>query len=437
MAVSAISPKASPKGEYGTFRDSLRAPIHRWFAYPAGYSHKFVEAKASEYGLGEGATIADPFVGTGTTSLAARALGANSVGVEAHKFVHWVAATKMRLDYDLAALADAVDGTLGAALAHLADQGREGLPPEWPALVHKCFSDANLRELAALRRAVAEYEGDDRERDFMKLALTATLRIVTTAGAGWPYIAPSKHHERKTSKRAMDEFGGRCRLMMADVQQVQALGLPRSTHRLELGDARNLEAHLDDESVDLMITSPPYLNNYDYADRTRLETYFWGIHSSWADITRDVRDRLVMAATTQVRMSDMNGVRECPGIRAVDAGIHAELRGIIGELERMRGIKSGKKTYDYVVAGYFEDMLRALQGAHAALKPGGAFALVVGDSAPYGVHIQTERVIGELGVAAGFSRYDVEQIRERGGRWGHNPQRHKTPLRECILTITK
>lgn len=433
MAASAIS----PKGEYGTFRDSLRAPIHRWFTYPAGYSHKFVEAKASEYGLGEGATIADPFVGTGTTSLAARALGANSVGVEAHKFVHWVAATKMRLDYDLAELADAVEWTLGAAHEYLTAMGRDGLPPEWPELVHKCFSDANLRELAALRRAIAEFEGNDRERDFMKLALTATLRIVTTAGAGWPYIAPSKHQARKTSKRALDEFGARCRLMMEDVQQTQALGLPRSTHRLELGDARNLGAHLDDESVDLMITSPPYLNNYDYADRTRLETYFWGIHSSWADITRDVRDRLVMAATTQVRMSDMNGVRECPGIRAVDAGIHTEVRGIIGELERMRGVKRGRKTYDYVVAGYFEDMLRALQGALAALKPGGAFALVVGDSAPYGVHIQTERVIGELGVATGFSRYDVEQIRERGGKWGHNPQRHKTPLRESVLTITK
>ena len=32
------------KSEYGSFRDSLRAPIHRWFTYPAGYSHKFVES---------------------------------------------------------------------------------------------------------------------------------------------------------------------------------------------------------------------------------------------------------------------------------------------------------------------------------------------------------------------------------------------------------
>ena len=31
--------------EYGSFKDSLRAPIHRWFTYPAGYSYKFVESE--------------------------------------------------------------------------------------------------------------------------------------------------------------------------------------------------------------------------------------------------------------------------------------------------------------------------------------------------------------------------------------------------------
>ena len=74
------------------------------------------------------------------------------------------------------------------------------------------------------------------------------------------------------------------------------------------------------ETIDLIVTSPPYLNNYDYADRTRLETYFWGIYESWADITREVRDNLIMAATTQVRMSAMNEVRECPRIRQAAPG---------------------------------------------------------------------------------------------------------------------
>ena len=57
---------------YGSFQDSLKAPIHRWFQYPAGYSYKMVESKISHYGLDDTSWIADPFVGSGTTSLTAK-----------------------------------------------------------------------------------------------------------------------------------------------------------------------------------------------------------------------------------------------------------------------------------------------------------------------------------------------------------------------------
>ena len=422
------------KSEYGSFRDSLRAPIHRWFTYPAGYSHKFVEAKINEYGLTGGSTVVDPFLGTGTTSVAAKMMGVNSVGIEAHSFVHWVAKTKMFFYHDLDELSRSVNEVTQQAQALVGETDWSDI---WPPLVYKCFTDANLGELDALRSAILECEGKQHIRDFLRLALTSTLRIVTTAGAGWPYISPSKYHSRKTDKSAIAEFRARCHLMMADIQQTQTLEIPYSSHDVLLGDARKLASYVDEETIDLIVTSPPYLNNYDYADRTRLETYFWGIHESWADITREVRDHLIVAATTQVRMSAMNEIRECPQIRQLDSGIHSELSDIIGRLGDMRAVKSGKKTYDYVVAGYFEDMLQVLVGGLAVLKPGGHFALVLGDSAPYGVHVPTEQIVGKLAVAIGFSTYEIEQIRTRGGKWGHNTQRHKVPLKESILTIAK
>ena len=424
----------SAKSEYGSFRDSLRAPIHRWFTYPAGYSHKFVQAKIGEYGLNGGSTIADPFLGTGTTSVAAKMAGVNSVGIEAHSFVHWVAKTKMFFHHDLEGLSDSV-----REVVHQVKTLTGWIPWDdiWPPLVYKCFTEDNLRQLAALRQSITDLETEPHVRDFLKMALTSTLRVVTTAGAGWPYIAPNKHHVRKVHRHAITEFETRCNLMLSDIQYVQTLGIPYSSHDVLLGDARKFNSYVGREMIDLIVTSPPYLNNYDYADRTRLETYFWGIYGSWADITREVRDHLVMAATTQVRMASMNGVRACPGIRQVDEQIHSELSDIIYRLERMRAVKKGKKTYDYVVAGYFEDMLQLLSGALDVLKSGGRFVLVLGDSAPYGVHIPTEQIVGRLAVAAGFSSYDIEQIRTRGGKWGHNPQRHKVPLKESILTISK
>ena len=420
---------------YGSFRDSLRAPIHRWFTYPAGYSHKLVSSKISELGLREGDWIADPFLGTGTTSLAAKEAGISSLGIEAHPFVFWVAQTKMHFDHDLDQLTKDIRRVLEEASA--INRSGASCDDVWPSLVYKCFETNTLNELYALREAILSLEMEKHRQDFLKLALTATLRIVTSAGAGWPYIAPSKYAKRTVARDAFQEFHKRCNLMLDDVASRTMLSTPLSEHRLVNGDARSLTEHAESESIDLMLTSPPYLNNYDYADRTRLETYFWGLYDSWGEITREVRDRLIIAATTQIRRTAMQDVRLCPGVKTVSPEIQSELMAVIEELSALRMVKGGKKAYDLLVAGYFEDMLQVIQGSYAVLKPGSSFILVLGDSAPYGVHVRTDELIGELAVAVGFSDYDVEVIRKRGEKWANNSQRHKVPLRESIVTVTK
>ena len=55
--------------DWGTFKDSLRAPIHNWFTYPAGFSYKAVESSIRRYEIQQGQVIYDPFMGSGTTNL--------------------------------------------------------------------------------------------------------------------------------------------------------------------------------------------------------------------------------------------------------------------------------------------------------------------------------------------------------------------------------
>jgi hypothetical protein len=341
---------------------------------------------------------------------------------------------KLHVNYELEALQEQAGRVLHAARSLQDDIGIHDL---WPELVYKCFTEDNLRKLGALRAILLEEDQESPETNLLKLALTATLRIVTTAGAGWPYIAPSKYQARTVNRDAFHEFEKTCLTMILDVQSVRSSVLSLASYNVEKGDARHFDAYAKPESVDLIVTSPPYMNNYDYADRTRLETYFWGIFHSWGDITKEVRDHLIMAATTQVRVSELEDVRTCPGIAVVDSKVHTELQGIIQSLADMRRVKAGKKTYDSVAAGYFEDILKVIEGAFIVLKPTGQFVLVLGDSAPYGVHIPTDEFIGRLGVSVGFSSYNLEVIRTRGGKWAHNSQRHMVPLRESIVTLVK
>ena len=168
-----------------------------------------------------------------------------------------------------------------------------------------------------------------------------------------------------------------------------------------------------------------------------LETYFWGLYDSWGDITRQVRDNLIVAATTQIRRSEMEETGKCPNVQEVSPGIHAEIANVIHQLSKLRLKKGGKKSYDLMVAGYFEDMLKVILGVHKVLKSGSPFILVLGDSAPYGVHVRTDEIMGEIAIAVGFSSCNIQVIRTRGDKWAGNSQRHKVPLRESIVTITK
>ena len=417
--------------DYGSFKDSLRAPVHRWFTYPAGFSYRFVEVQLQQFGIGLEDTVLDPFAGTGTTSLSAKAQGISSIGIEAHPYVHKVAETKLRLNLDTDALRDILNDIIFKA-----SHAKGTLLNEYPALVYKCFEEESLIKLDALRAIIQEIEQPEYD-DFFQLALAATLRKTTTAGAGWPYIAPSKHARRKAPREPLAAFEDISMTMILDMLDFQAQNIPISDHEIICDDAKNLTKHLSYNQVNLIVTSPPYLNNYDYADRTRLETYFLGHYSSWGEITRDVRSRLMVSATTQISLSEMSHLTELSGIQQTSSSAYSYLLPRVETLNDLKDQKKGRKTYDILVAGYFEDMLVILRQCFEALAIGGAMVIVIGDSAPYGVHVETEEVLAMLAMDIGFSSYDVEVIRKRGEKWAGNTQRHRVALKESILTLYK
>ncbi|MDW8067311.1 MAG: hypothetical protein RML46_00170 [Anaerolineae bacterium] len=90
-----------------------------------------------------------------------------------------------------------------------------------------------------------------------------------------------------------------------------------------------------------------------------------------------------------------------------------------------------------MVTGYFNDMFEVLQQVYQVLRPGAPFILVLGDRAPYGIHIPTDRYLGELALGIGFQDYTIRPLRRRGEKWRANPQRHNVPLQEVILTLRR
>ena len=437
---------AVDRSKFGTFRDSLRAPIHRWFTYPAGFSYKAVEETFRIYDIKPGMSVYDPFAGTGTTNIVASQRGIRSFGVEAHPFVWFVAQTKLFWQYNFAELRANIASLTDALKETLLSTSYEDLDLSavFPELVLKCFSHTKLCALYRCREAIAALPSSPFQ-NLAKLALTSLLRSIADVETGWPYIAPKKQRVIKNEEDritianlVVKKLNEQLNIMYYDIKDALKSTGTIGEASILYGDSRSMQEAIADESIDLAFTSPPYLNNYDYSDRTRLEMYFWGDAKNWGDITQKVRSRLIMSATTQVVRSEYkNASFLSDDFRSAAPALAEFLEVGILAMSKQRLLKGGKKSYDIMVAGYFNDMLQVIRETYRILRPNSHFLLVLGDSAPYGVHIATDTLLGDLGKAIGFSSYSIDVLRTRGDKWKENPQRHKVKLRESILILRK
>lgn len=171
--------------DLGTFKDSLRTPIHRWFAYPAGYSYKFVFESFDQFDINAGDWVYDPFSGTGTTLICAKQRGINAYGVEAHAFVHWVAETKLYWGFDLALLENQLNLFLQDVRIYLRDNKTSDIwETAFPELVYKCYHGDDLKQLFHIREFIVNQISSYPLQNLLKLALTSTLRLSAAAGTG-------------------------------------------------------------------------------------------------------------------------------------------------------------------------------------------------------------------------------------------------------------
>lgn len=417
----------------GTFKDNTSAPIHRWFRYQAGFSFELVSSFLELFDVGVGDDVLDPFGGVGTTVVEAKKKGATAHGVEVHPFVSWVAEQKTDWDVDVSRLREEIaeiHELLDAALDER-EYAEYLSEDEQPEFLYKVFDDRKLGELYVIDAVLEEYRSE--YRDLYRMALVASLRDVCEANTVFPYVQPSATKDRTPEPRAV--FSDKLRMVVTDLtetlRETETIG-DSTIHNI---DARTIDT-IPDESIDAVITSPPYLNNVDYADVTRLELYFLGYASTWGEVTDVVRTDLVNSSTVVLKdvPSDVKPRADLP------EDVRKELARIQGDIRNVRDEKEyGGKRYDVMVAAYFNDMYDVLASVYDKMKAGTHFVMVLGDSAPYGVHVPTDAYLGTVAEHVGFDFEEMYELRERGDTWKsiRGSRRHGVELRESIVLLKK
>ena len=332
-------------GRLATPLPDRRRPIYNWFSMKEAFSRDLVCLLAETWRL-EGDFVLDPFCGVGTTPLACKELGLDCVGFDVHPMMLLASRVKLR-DYATEELKRAVGDLMEARF--------ERTEVEVPSFVARVFPRSILEEIFSFRKKIAEV-ADEGVREFMLLGLAIAAMKCSWAYKDGAAIKVVKHSVPPLRKILEQQL----LLMCHDLECFTA---KPAKIKVEHRDARELK--LEDESVDAVITSPPYLRKQEYIHAHRIEQWVLGLDGPRAD--------------------------ELIGVRAGDAS--EEDFSKIAEFVESRPLEAKL---------YFKDMFTALQELYRVCKHGAKVCLVTSDGCfPEGV-VEVCKTLSRLAERAGF-----------------------------------
>ena len=380
-------------------------PIHDWYRFVLSFPPHLVREYFDRFDATENMTVLDPFCGTGTTLVEAKKQGLESIGIEAVPLSAFAASTKVDWTIDpgqLARDAEAVAKRANERIATKEDQPLRCLSPkQTKLLLRNSISPLPLHRALVLRDEIDGLGGSSTPH--LRLALArelptriGNLRFGPEIGLG----------EVKEDAPVVDVWSDQVQRMADHLRVWKARSFVPS--KVIQGDARVPDAILKPNSVDLVITSPPYPNEKDYTRTVRLESVLLGFLQD-RDSLRAVKKGLVRSNTRSVYKQDDDDswLEQFPMIRELADQIEARRL----ELGKTSGFE---RMYHRVTRLYFGGMARHLASLRATLKPGARLAYVVGDQASYfRIMIRTGQLLAEIAENLGYEVEDIDLFRTR------------------------
>ena len=362
-----------------TFELSKKKPVHGWFWYKEGFAPEIVERAIDN----ETEKIVDPFCGVGTTLLAAKQNRIDSIGVDASPLA--VFASKVKTEDYSGEEIQQIRRFLFSDTKF--EEGRWEFELFDP---RAAFPKRNYNQILGIRNAIEKQEPKVRN-----LLLLALLSILPQASIVLKDGGVLKIRKDKRALPAKEIFKRKVKKMISDLETAPKGHVPQ----VYLGDARALD--IEDGSADLIVTSPPYLNNIDYSK-------VYGLELSLLEMSRAMAEETRMRAIRSFIGKDMD----------------------VGEMPPELG-ETGEQIP--IIGTYFKDMEQAIAEMHRILKPGREAHIVVSNSVIHQTHVLVDEIFADMAKRIGFSDAEIIVGAERIA--DVRPQKIKT--RESIVKLRK
>ena len=384
------------------FSSNKVLPIHRWVPWIAGFSKEFVQSGIERH-LKKKGTVLDPFAGVGTTLIEANLAGHDAVGFEINPYATFASRIKLqshRIDSNL--LRKSIDKFLRFQnTAAQESVEAKSIPPGGFHTRGEFYSPKVLRKVLLVQDFIGQIE-EQAIADVFRLAFASTMITYSNysyepslgqrVSAGRPKI--EDFPVEKEIARKLNEMANDALWMKGQLNGTY----PKSEviHRSFFDFYRDIKTN----SIDLLITSPPYLNNYHYNRNTRPHLYWLGfVHA-----TKDLR-----TLENQNFGKFWQTVRELDAI-ALDPIIQneeiIETLSILRKKNPEKGNYGGKGWANYATA-YFNDCVHFSRGAKWSLRRRKTALVVIGNSILQGVPIPTDRFLGIIAESVGLEVVDI------------------------------
>jgi hypothetical protein len=396
-------------GQWVTPKLTKERPTYNWYLFPHSYDRDLVFGLLDEFEVGPGAVVYDPFVGAGTTLLACKERGISALGTDLLPLSVLVSRAKIQ-DYDHADLNRTLEGFSFKRYRDTPDAFAD------VALVEHAFRPALRRRISELYWQI-ESIPDEAQRIFFLVGLLGLLVPLsrTARDGGWPRILKSKEVPERAVKALFTE---RMKTLIADVEGQSILGRDDAFWAVESADARNAAL---DRPVDVLITSPPYLNRHDYTRVFALELALAFVGTAEALIN------------LRYRTFRSHVEAQPPMWKQRDYEIPTSLQHPLEAIEA----RAKDRRIVPMIEGYFEDLHAMLVHASRYVKSGGRVALVLGNVRFCGVMIPVDRIVADISQRIGFQLDRIIVARYRGNSAQQMGKFGREPARESIVTLRR
>ncbi len=420
-----------------SYQGNRKTPGFRWMKYKEAFSRSLVDDFLNDH---QPTRVLDPFAGMGTAVLTAAGRGLEATGVEIMP-VGVLAGTGIAEAANGLSKADVVN--VGKALIkHIRSSGTA--PPEYGfahvRITRKAFSAQTERDIAKAREYIAGME-DGAAKVLMDLACLSVLEQVSYTRKDGQFLRWDNRSGRSLRGKmhkgdipSLEQaLSHRLQQMASDLPAVKkAFG--GGTPEFITGSSLDVLREFPDDAVDLVITSPPYANRYDYTRTYALELAWMGFnqegfnHLRQQMLSATVENHTKVDALRSSYVDDPDRFERAVKVYENQKGLHEVLdilRSHIKELANRHVIR--------LLEGYFLEMSVIVSELSRIVQRGGHVVMVNDNVQYHGEEVPVDLILSDIAEQLGFECVNIWKLARGKGNASQQMGRFgRREIRKCV-----